>query len=666
MTNQVQIVVKKNKLLKFIEDNKWVFLFGIVTFLIIYGRQLYVISPRVDTEALVNDPYGAVNWLIIGRQGGVFSRLLLEKGCFNPYYASIIAVIVYGISMIALSYLLDLVGRVKPWIAVMVFLVFMIHPIWMEQLYFTLQVLEISVALLLTILAVFMCYYGILNKNLLIKILAIIPMIWAFATYQAFVIVFIVLAITCFLLLHRRGDKLIHIAVKGNKTNNSEKKNINLSIIKLIIELLVLFIVAFIINSVITKLFFSSGSSYLDGQVLWGQIPIAECIKNILSHVKQVILCETMFYTWSYNISLIAIVVACLNINKIGKTTFMKVMYILAIIGMQVCPFLITVYGGTIPVKRAQYILPLVTSLNFGLAIIMFKNKIYSIVVAVLCIIAVFSNSQTVLRMQYTEDIRYQEDMRLAVQLEMRIQDIVGDINKPIAFVGTKPAALNSSCVVGELIGISLFDVNSEVSPHYLVSSDRICNLLRTMGFKFKNVTEGQMLEARKLAMDMSSWPEEDCIKEEKDYIIVKLSEDRWVAEDFDIKPTELGSVTEETDTETFAWNIDSISINGDKVNIVGWAVQYDITSSSQSVKVCLRNKESRKIYQLYTIASDRTDVNAVLKSEVADYTKSGFSTNVNIHDIDGDIGLYEIVLQYNNDSETRYINTEEMISENR
>ena len=425
-------------------------------------------------------------------------------------------------------------------------------------------------------------------------------------------------------------------------------------------QLIIIFIIAFVINTVITKIFFSTGVEYLEGQILWGKVPAKQCIRNILDHIKQVIKSESLFYTWGYSASLIALIISFVKINKVVENKFVRGIYILAAIGMQLCPFLVTIYGGNIPAKRAQFILPFVVAANFGLSLIMLKDYTIKKIVAVICILSIIFNTSIIMRMQYTEDIRFQEDMRLASQIELKVEEEVGEINKPLAFIGTHDATLNNSCIRGELIGRSIFNFDSEALPHYLNSSKRICNLLRIMGINFNNVTEEQMIEARMIALDMPSWPQKGSIKEENDYIIVKLSNDSWALEDLDIDPIEVNNINEITQDDKFKWNIDEIREDNNKIYISGWGIIDNIDAKDYTVTVCLKNEDSDKIYTLLTDQIARNDVDEAFKDKQASYIQSGFRTVIQANKMKEETNSYRIILQYSNQNKEYYIDTQQ------
>ena len=144
-------------------------------------------------------------------------------------------------------------------------------------------------------------------------------------------------------------------------------------------------------------------------------------------------------------------------------------------------------------------------------------------------------------RLIYTDNVRSQEDFRLAISVEPRI-DEVSDAEKPAVFVGVYNNNLNAACVRGDIIGQSIFNWDSSVEPQYWNSTYRICRITRTYGFNFKEASEMQLVEARRLAQNMPSWPANVSVLDTGEFTVVKLSEDKWPEELLGLDLTELSA----------------------------------------------------------------------------------------------------------------------------
>lgn len=632
---------------KYIYENRYVFMFGAIIFILIYGSQLYSINARVDTENVINNSY-YLNFIGNKRQGALFTRLIFEQLNFNPFFVSTVAMLIYILSMIAMTYLFNYLGDISAKISVIIFLIFLVHPIWMEQFYFNLQILEISVGLLLTICSVTISYYAIITNKISCKIIAVIMMIWSFSTYQSFTLLYIALSIICYILYYKKNI---------NNDNN----------IKLILNLILLFIIAFVVNNIITNIFFKS-IGYLESQIQWKLNPVKICISNIANHVIAVVTGKGLFYSLSYLISLIlALICLFMYAYKHKNKKYINI-YLLAGLGLQICPFLLTIYTAHEPVYRAQLVLPFVIACNIGIIIISsFKNRILTSTSYIIAIITLVSQTQIVMRLQYTDDIRFKQDIILSTQIAERINMTTNYIDKPVAFVGYKSAPLNGACERGELIGKSIFDINQFTEPHYYHSSNRISNLTKTMGFNFKNISESQMLEARKIAVDMPVWPAKESVFDNYDFIIVKLSEDQWDVDDDILEPSSIKlNIDNNMQFENNTTNaIDEVSVDVEDsvLKIRGWIIELNVVSEDIKTNIYILNSESNSMYKIITGKQMRNDV-TVHFNDNTNYDQSGFIAKGDISLIDGNIEEYRIIIGYNKyNGEEKFVDTNRYIN---
>ena len=77
-------------------------------------------------------------------------------------------------------------------------------PIMTEQFYFDMQIFKVAWAYVLCGIAVGTSYAAILRKNKKLYCISILLLIWIFSTYQIFVVLYIVMAVACFVLAYHR------------------------------------------------------------------------------------------------------------------------------------------------------------------------------------------------------------------------------------------------------------------------------------------------------------------------------------------------------------------------------------------------------------------------------------------------------------------------------
>ena len=211
--------------------------------------------------------------------------------------------------------------------------------------------------------------------------------------------------------------------------------------------------------------------------------------------------------------------------------------------------------------------------------------------------------------------------MRLASYIEQRIVE-VSDIGKPIAFVGVYKNHLNEACVRGDIIGMSVFNCNSDALPHYSHSTNRACNLPRTYGIPFIPATEEQVLQARRLALDMPCWPEDGSVVDAGEFTIVKLSEDGW-AEDIleatlqKLSADEASKLNVDT---SFSMSVDSITAVDGQLQISGWAVIDGVDSVLTEKGVFLHNEQSGEYFRMFTLKKPRPDLVEVFETALFEY----------------------------------------------
>lgn len=266
--------------------------------------------------------------------------------------------------------------------------------------------------------------------------------------------------------------------------------------------------------------------------MLWGnELWFVYCSRVILGQIYRAYVGEGTFYTIIYGILSVWVLIATVLYLKKYKGMKLRWLYFCAVVFVQCCPFLLTIYMGDLPVIRAQFVYPFVMIGNIILLLCYYRKEWMRSCIVLLALVMLWSQSKVSMRLIYTQDICEQEDARLAGYIEERIAQ-VSDVKKPIAFVGEYTNQLNAACVRGEVIGISYFGQgNGALEPHYWISTRTMLDKMQAAGRVFEMVTEEQMLEARKLALELPAWPAKGSVKDAGDFIIVKFSDDEWPAE---------------------------------------------------------------------------------------------------------------------------------------
>ncbi len=508
-----------------------ILLMGLFVFLI-HGAKLHSGIVGIDTEDLIhiqNDFYGG--WLNTGRQGLYLLKWLTDSLQFQPYMAGLMTLIFLTAAVSAFFLLWDkVIGKKSPvwaWIAGGLFLIS--HPILTEQLYFTLQSVEISMALLNTVVVLHLITRFREKGGIWNLILGTVLLVLNFSVYQAFVVVFIFSTVSVLL-------------VESITRIKSETEITGKELLKGIFPYLSVFVAAFLINSVITRLFFSI-SDYLSGQILWGKFAITDNFRAIVGHVLKVLTgYEGIHYHFSFG--LLCIMILWLTVNTVisvnrensKKSPFGVIWFYFA--SLFVTPFLMTVVCGGAPVIRSQLVLPLLTGFLAYLVVGLLSKeftkegektfkcyKIGSVIAMLVCVVGIWSQTATTQSLYYTDEMRYEQDVALGRELITEIDRARGQFNLPLVVVGNKPFSGNHACVTGEIIGKSFFDHDVEVEPKYYWSTRRIVGFFHVLGADYEQAVQSKFPGAVAFSADMPVWPAEGSIQLYDSMVIVKLSE---------------------------------------------------------------------------------------------------------------------------------------------
>lgn len=508
-------------IVKFLKERKFLVLFELVLVMFFFGIRMLKLTASIDTDSFINTPKTTLNWLLIGRWGLVLTKKLFGTMWFNLYIASFLGYICIVGYLLLGCYLFHYICDGKRKYNYYLFsLLFLTHPVFVFQWFFKLQAFEVSFSMLLIIIAELMIFRFLKEDRKIEGVLAIIPLVWSFGSYQSNILMFVAVTIVGFLILDRGNLKEAIIDC---------------------IKMIGIFLAAFVVNQGITSAFFSD-SDYLTSYIMWGKIPVRECMKNIKHHVGDVLFGRKIF-TFAYAALLSGVFLKfLLEIRTMTKRRFFD--YI-AYGVLFVLPFVLTIYAGTyensmMAAARVQYPLAFILGSGYMLLIEQYQElKVRSIrrVGAVcsvffygLAAVFILQQIQCSLRLWYTDDIRYRQDCNFLRQVVDTMYDQGLDPNGDvsIAYIGTHQMPLNGSCFQPvELIGVSYFKMYAELQPYYYQSSHRISALADMEGvYRNYRLTGKQAEKARKIAEDMPVWPKKGSVKEEDGIIVIRLSED--------------------------------------------------------------------------------------------------------------------------------------------
>ncbi len=509
------------------------FFVGLSVFLL-HSAKLNSNVVGIDTEDIIHlgeDFYGG--WLATGRQGLVFLKYLLGNSRFNPYFAGMLTLAFLVLAVSAFFLLWDHVSGVEgdgqyvlaAW--VLGGILWVSHPILVEQFYFSLQSMEICACFLLTAFALYLsglwAEKRIQKRRALLFLAAAALLVITFSSYQVFVALYIFGVVTVLLL----GEL-------GALAEDKERFSIGLFGKKLG-RYVALFLAAFFANLAVTKLFFST-SDYLDQQILWGKGAVLDNFRNILHHVRQVLTgADSIFYHWGYGLlCMVSLILLAMVLKKrCGQDKGRGVVVVLLYLAMMIMPFLMTIVMGGIPVVRSQLILPVITGFLAYLNLTLLRLAGFSrrgfergaaVVLSFICVCCGVGQARMTEALYYTDRCRYEQDAAIARDLIRELKR-VNRWNLPVAVVGHLEFEPNGSCVQGEIIGYSFFDYDTEVEPLDYWSTRRILGFFHTLGADYEQLRADRMEEALDYSTCMAMWPEYNCIEICDDFVVIKLSD---------------------------------------------------------------------------------------------------------------------------------------------
>jgi len=454
--------------------------------------------------------------------------------------------------------------------------------IFMEVFYFKVQSAEIAIGMCLAALSLLFTYHWITGNSenagtskqnissgrdmtgFLYPVLAVLLMLVYMSIYQALVMLFIVGAQMCFCLHFR------HAAAKARttadtgisvKTHTSGKNNASVKPGTFILKFILVFLVGFGANELISKLFFSAGTAYIDKLFLWGTRPLTECLYNVGAYSFKAFVGIGVHYPMTYLPMVILAVICflrCESSTQPDKAALpgtpgrwlITLNLLLLIISPAYLPIAI---GGRIP-ARAQMTLPFVLAffawLSFvsvtdtaepahqGLTLRRMGITLGMLLTVLTCYLQVWAD----LDLAYTDQMRYRTDSLIAHDLIRAIDEIQYSASRadaatdtvirnqltppyPVAFVGSYEKPLNPSCVMGETIGHSMFAWDTEADPAGVFSGGRCLAFLSCFGADYELADEGQIAEiyADPTVQAMPCYPAADCVQLHDDVIVVKL-----------------------------------------------------------------------------------------------------------------------------------------------
>ncbi len=499
--------------LKFIYNNRIAIAVTAVLSAAVRFAMLACFKPGIDTVSYIYNPDGYYEpWNMVGRFGLTFLSRCMGRN-FNLYVTGIVTVILLVFAAVVSAYVCAYALQDdEPGFAAFALpaLLFTLHPIMTEQLYFALQSIEVCLAYIFISVSVLIVAHQADKETG--KPYMYIPAVLLFAfgvsIYQAFCEVFIfeTAAVLLFASLKRNGklkDTIPYISV---------------------------FAVGFALYLITAKIV-SGGSSYYGGEVRWGKYPVKD---NLIGLAGAVIKSLTGYndphYSFTYGLLVVCALILLAVYTKDRKEG--RVMTWLYMCAMLICPYLLAAVSGGYSPIRTKLSLPVSVAFVACLCIYLAGRsadkvkKSATVIAAVICVSGILAESYVTLGMYRAADMCYEKETALAKEIAADIDEVMQGDDLPVLFVGKKEISSEVGGIKGETIGYSHFEWDTDVPPKYYRSTERIIALMHLTGHEYKMIEDLSLLndlDAR--TASYPSWPEEGSVVKEDKVILVKLSD---------------------------------------------------------------------------------------------------------------------------------------------
>ncbi|GHV20569.1 hypothetical protein FACS189494_04610 [Spirochaetia bacterium] len=461
-------------------------------------------SIQMDTAYFTGGGRNSYNWPTVGRFGLVALQKLWSIKEFNPYTAAFAALLFLELSAIAWCYLIELFSKQdkRNYKLIPFAVLYMSMPMWIEHFIGLLQAAEVSFIVFLCPVIIFLFYKGIFDNEKIKILIACALLFFIASVYQGILPMFLCGVFICFILFQ--------------DNSNYEKALYRNVAIKLFVFVVVSVGLYFFVNK-----FCFLNSDYLDNMNSWGKQSFKQNVLTIFNIAIDIFKISDPHNIYGSIILLPATVLFIIKItcNAIKNKQKDRLLYILAGLCIPLCILLLTISGANKPPLRSMYVLPLATAFMPYYLLTKYKPAYVKLLAALMLVVVVFQ-IQVSVQIQYSDYLRYINDIHIAYDLDRMIRDEQDDTNSlPIAIIPQENTRttlnFNTNYLRGEISG----------TPFLQWLSFLRLGFMQTFGINYAVANEAQTAEARIYAENMSAYPDKGCVKRYNGIIVIKLSE---------------------------------------------------------------------------------------------------------------------------------------------
>lgn len=504
----------------YVQSNVLLIILTIMLLLVTHGYLLFNNNIGIDTDSFITIPEGNHNWLHIGRYGLVVEKYILNLDSYNIFYAETLFMVFLGLFCTVTYYMIYVLsGKDFKLLNLILPLIGLTNPLFVEQFIFLLQSAQISFSLFLTVLATLCVYKWIIDKKWVYGIINVALLVLILGTYQSFIPVYIAFCVFAFILLCENDE----FSFKNNK-------DFWIQIIKLVAT----FGIAFLIYQIILKCM-KVDMGYLNQSNYWLWDNPINCIKRTYYHLLQLLRAEGNYYNFGLPVGLVGVmVIGIINSIKIKKNLnkFNKLVYFAVYGVFVITPILLTLYLGNPAALRTQFYIPLIEALalillGYYLTKSVKFNKVLMCAFFVVLMLVYSDQASVTSKLYYGDHLTRQNDIQVAYELMHDMTAFGITQNDFVYFYGHYDDRMNKSAMSGEAIGYSLFENGWMMNPKYWFSTESILKIFRALGYDYPLMPSSLAEGALKVGEEIEAcWPQEGCMKKVDGYYVIKLSEE--------------------------------------------------------------------------------------------------------------------------------------------
>lgn len=492
------------------------------------GQKLIYQDIGIDSEVSFRDPewYNRI-WCATGRFGLVFTKKLFGFSYgtvpFAIYFFTLV-ILWAAVTLFAFLVYRWSLGGLRTGLFYLVFgTMFLSSPILTEQLYFMLQAVEIAWAFFCCVLAAYFSGKLVFEGGRpLYGLFSVLLLIWAFGTYQAFTVIYLIMVLISYLLAYTAAEKQQNWFQAGCTQA-------------------FLFLGGLagwqLIHKFLCRFFFEE-LSYTSNMILWKVNP-SGCVKLIAEEFVKMLTGNTFFYQKLFAPMLILTLVY-MTMQALQKKGRQLPCFFLALVLFALAPMsLFLVTGGGSPMRaRIFYSLEMAFVCACGFSAPYWrtegadpkssfwdrrcKKTLYA-VLGLFLVFGVWRQTDRSMTLQETAHLACEGDKNLMNRIVSRMEEEAGAnlAEVPVVFVGKLGPDLPEDILRGEVTGHSFFDWDAD---WYAGGNHRITGFANVMGIALKAAEEDTRRQAVEFAGNMEPWPHRDSVRMMGDTLVVKLS----------------------------------------------------------------------------------------------------------------------------------------------